>query len=290
MEPVPLAARGAVFSDKVDYFRDFKTRERRVLLVRGAFLYFYKAKTMQRLTRIPLSHIERVFLIRRSAELLLFYVRGYHPYLLQSIHRLELAVFLAEQRLRLGLPALKPLFKERLLVTRKGMQVDSLIPSQPEEVIAEPNQNISIISEAPPGSKSKLSKLAKIVSKFNFSNAERRGMLWVLRHSKGMLRPAKWVEKVVVLTRVGCLVFRDLMDQSPFFFPIINATLFQGAGNDPLPHYPKELIRAVKAAREEPMTRHPPLLQLRLLDLKPLIIAFPSSGERDRWGLCIQEL
>ena len=68
-------------------------------------------------------------MIRRSAELILFYVKGYHPYLLQSIHRLELAVFLAEQRKRLGLPPLRPLFKERLLVTRKGMQVDELIPS-----------------------------------------------------------------------------------------------------------------------------------------------------------------
>lgn len=122
-------AKRAIFSDKVDYFKDFKTRERRFLFIRGAFLYFYHYKTLQRLTRIPLSHIEQVFLIRRSAELILFYVKGYHPYLLQSIHRLELAVFLAEQRKRLGLPPLRPLFKERLLVTRKGMQVDELIPS-----------------------------------------------------------------------------------------------------------------------------------------------------------------
>ncbi len=210
------AASKSIFSDKVDYFRDFKTRERRFLFIRGAFLYFYHYKTLQRLTRIPLSHIEHVFLIRRSAELLLFYVRGYHPYLLQSIHRLELAVFLSEQRKRLGLPTLKPLFKERLLVTRKGMQVDSLIPAseipQPggkSAVDQSMVSNNSVVS-LNVGTAKRVSKLAKIVSKFNFTNAERRGMLWVLRQARGVLRSAKWVEKVVVLTRIGFFVFRDL--------------------------------------------------------------------------------
>lgn len=178
-----------------------------------------------------------MFLIRRSAELILFYVKGYHPYLLQSIHRLELAVFLAEQRKRLGLEPLRPLFKERLLITRKGMQVDELIPShevatgnsggtiKPSPVTG---SNESVVSLTSSKTQKRVSKLAKIVSKFNFSNAERRGLLWVLRHAKGMLRPAKWQEKVVVLTRVGFFVFKDLQDQSPFFFPLINASLFHG--------------------------------------------------------------
>ena len=74
-----------------------------------------------------------------------------------------------------------------------------------------------------------------------------------------MLRPAKWQEKVVVLTRVGFFVFKDLQDQSPFFFPLINSSMFHGPSlPDTWPQFPKELLRSVRAARElEPKGREP---------------------------------
>lgn len=120
--PPPLTeeARSALYSEKIDYFRDLKYRERRLLIIRGAFLYFYDLKTFKRITRVPLSHLQSVELIRKSAELLLLGVEGYHPYLLQTLHRLELTVFLVEQRKRLKFPKLVPKFKERLHVTHKG--------------------------------------------------------------------------------------------------------------------------------------------------------------------------
>lgn len=59
-------------------------------------MYFYDLKTFKRITRVPLSHIHSLELIRKSAELLLLGVEGYHPYLLQTLHRLELTVFLVE--------------------------------------------------------------------------------------------------------------------------------------------------------------------------------------------------
>ncbi len=128
--PPPLTeqAKNSLYSEKVDYFRDFKNKEQRLLLIRGAFLYFYEPKQLKRVTRIPLSHIHKIELIRKCAELLLLSIEGYHPYLIQTLHRLELTVFLVDQCKRLNLPLLMPAFKERLHITSKGHLVDALSP------------------------------------------------------------------------------------------------------------------------------------------------------------------
>lgn len=96
-----------------------------------------------------------------------------------------------------------------------------------------------------------------------------------------------------MLTRIGILVFRSLSDQSPFFFPLINSSVHFSSFQS-LPTFPKELILSFNAALEkdqkERAAPRPPILQLRLLDLKPLTLAFPTSQDRDRWAESVRDL
>ena len=81
--------------------------------------------------------------------------------------------------------------------------------------------------------------MEKTVSKFNFSNAILRGLYWIYRPSKGLFSRASWKMKILVLTNIGILVFRDLRDQTPFYFPILNATLNEVANMESLAPFPK---------------------------------------------------
>lgn len=81
--------------------------------------------------------------------------------------------------------------------------------------------------------------MEKNVSKFNFSNAILRGQFWIYRPSKGFFSRAGWKMKILVLTKIGILVFRDFRDQTPFYFPILNATLNSLVNTDNLAPFPK---------------------------------------------------
>ena len=81
--------------------------------------------------------------------------------------------------------------------------------------------------------------MEKNVSKFNFSNAILRGLFWIYKPSKGLFSRAGWKMKILVLTKIGILVFRDLRDQTPFYFPILNASLNALVNTDNLAPFPK---------------------------------------------------
>ena len=81
--------------------------------------------------------------------------------------------------------------------------------------------------------------MEKTVSKFNFSNAILRGLYWIHKPSKGLFSRAGWGMKILVLTKIGILIFRDLRDQTPFYFPIMNACLNNMVNMDGLAPFPK---------------------------------------------------
>ena len=55
-------------------------------------------------------------------------VKNYHPYLLQTLHRIELASFITELRKCLNMP-LEPRIVEGLVLTKGGSIVDGLLPT-----------------------------------------------------------------------------------------------------------------------------------------------------------------
>ncbi len=86
-----------LFTASVVYVKNFTQSEKRVLVVRGSFLYFLEANTFARKVAIPLESIEELLIVQDSPQLLLLRVKDYHPYLLKMKHRFQLAFFLQDQ-------------------------------------------------------------------------------------------------------------------------------------------------------------------------------------------------
>ena len=118
-----------------------------------------------------------------------------HPYLLQTIHRLELAYFIVSTLNEAHGTKRKVCFTEGVEFSKKGQKVESFLPLKEK------------------------SPLSKLISNHNFGGAQCRAQLWVLQKAK------KWKRKVVALTGLGLLFFAGLDDFQPFFLPVASATL-----------------------------------------------------------------
>ena len=60
-----------VFSAEVDYFKNFRRLEKRVLVVDSHHLYFFTPKTYKLIVKLNLSEVSEIFVFEKSGEVLL---------------------------------------------------------------------------------------------------------------------------------------------------------------------------------------------------------------------------
>lgn len=83
-----------IFSTEVQYFKDLREPQRRVLVADSERLYFFTPNSHKLIVSLRIREIENVFAFTRSGELILLLMERTHPYLLHTVHRLELAYYL----------------------------------------------------------------------------------------------------------------------------------------------------------------------------------------------------
>ncbi len=88
-----------------------------------------------------------------------------------------------------------------------------------------------------------------------------------------------------MLTSVGLLIFTSASDLKPSFYPILNASLnFDYKLKFYLPSLPSEIKSYF--IHDDGL----PLLRIKLMDLKPLLLLLPSFAEQQAWISSIARL
>lgn len=119
-----------IFSAEVDYFKDLRHLEKRVLVADSEHLYFFNAKSSKLIVKMKLSEVRKVLVLEKSGEVVVLEMERSHPYLLQTIYRLELAYFLVSTLNETLNTHKRVCFTEGVEFSKKGEKIDSILPLQ----------------------------------------------------------------------------------------------------------------------------------------------------------------
>jgi len=198
----------AVFSEILHQYNSKFNMTEMIILITSSSLYLLDRKCNIK-SRVDLADLREIILVKANACMFaLSFAKGLPPLILQSFRRAELMIYVLSQRERSN-PKPRVVFGDALRVTlRSGktlhLDFDKAMKNR--------------------GALSATSKKVMETSQLNnFVNAIACGYLE--KQSKGLFGGSKWTRFFVVLSNIGLLYFKDVLEPPVDLFPILNCVL-----------------------------------------------------------------
>ena len=198
----------AVFSEIVHMYKPSFELEEMVILVTSSAIYLLDRRCNLK-TRYELKDLSEIILVKANPSIFaLSFSSGQAPLILQSFRRAELMIFVLSQREKTPVKP-KIVIGDALKVKlRSGktvlMEFDKAVQSEGQ--LSQAQRRILDNSQLN-----------------NFVNAHACGYLEICQ--KGLFGGNKWTRVFVVLSNVGLLYFKDVLDPPVDLFPILNCEL-----------------------------------------------------------------
>lgn len=161
-------------------------KERRILLITEQALY-QLSLNLSVIVRVPLKDIRAMTLIRSSSAIMAIHVEGSFDYLLETVRRTELVIFLITS------------------MDNKGLNRPGILYSSGLKVLQEAKEKVLNFDPSKTGMSKDSKQFLRTLQSNNFINSNCIGYLD--KRSESFFK--SWTEKFCVLTNVGMLYYND---------------------------------------------------------------------------------
>jgi len=171
-----------IFSFNINYFESINKKIKRLILIKGSYIYTLKADNLEISKRFCMNHLDKITVSKKSPNLIGFHFKEGDDLLIEILKRSELLYFLRDYFV----------YKKKALKMKISEDFNINLNKKTCHII--------------------MSRLSKEFITLNFDNAQKLGYLEKL--SNGFFGK-RFVEKFLVLTDIGLLYFDDPNEKQP---------------------------------------------------------------------------